>query len=306
MRPARILVLRGGAIGDFIVTIPALQALRDRWPDGHIELIGYPHVASLAKHAGILNEVRSLNAARIARLFAENAVPDDDDQAYYASFDIVISFLHDPDAILAANLKRYGVQVLITASPLVTSCHAVDHFNNALTSLAIYDPPTEPRLSIAVDRSAATGRMPVRWAAIHPGSGGAGKIWPVDRFIKIAERLRSTASIDTVFVTGDADTEYIPDLDRRLDAYPRLHNVDLTQLAGRLAEAAIFVGNDAGISHLAAAVGVPTLALFGPTDPALWAPRGPAVHTIRADGGAMERLDVDTVWKAVKETLTNG
>jgi len=292
MRSARLLVLRGGAVGDFVVTLPALHALRRRWPDAHIEVIGYPHVAQLAVWMGLANRIRSLDEARIARYFADNAQIRDEDQIFFSSFDIVINYLHDPEKILHDNLKRCGVPVLIQASPLIRDRHAVDHLMQPLESLAIY--PDEKSAAGGFPELLASPAEP--WIALHPGSGGKKKCWPIDSFISLARRLQDTFGQPPVFITGDVERELIPDLEARLSPFPRWHQQPLTKLAAKLATASAFIGNDAGITHLAAAVGTPTLALFGPTDPALWGPRGKRVSILTAPGGNMADLTVETVW----------
>jgi len=303
MRQARILILRGGAVGDFIVTLPALQALRNQWPDAYIELIGYPHVASLAKHAGLIDHLRSLDEARIARYFAWNAVLDDEEQNYFASFDIVLNYLHDPEGTLNTNLKRFGVQVLISASPMVSEYHAVDHFTRPLQSLAIYDAPAYP--SLRMNPAGVTLRhTPANpWIAIHPGSGGKSKCWPVNHYIELAEWFRMQSKLIPVFLTSDVETEYIPEIDRLLAPYHRLHNLDLVTLAGTLTSARLFIGNDGGITHLAAALGCPTLALFGPSDPNLWSPRGLKVTIIQSENRRMESITLAEVMEKAGRLL---
>ncbi|NQT91944.1 MAG: hypothetical protein HQ559_04215, partial [Lentisphaerae bacterium] len=94
MTHPRILVLRGGAIGDFVLTLPALRLLRERWPDAHIELVGYPHVASLADAGGLVDRVRSLDSADIARLFSLRPDLPASQREYLSSFHIVLSYLY--------------------------------------------------------------------------------------------------------------------------------------------------------------------------------------------------------------------
>ena len=293
MRPARLLVLRGGAVGDFIVTLPALHALRHRWPDSHIEVIGYPHVARIAEWMGLVNRVRSLDEARIARYFAENAQLRDEDQIYFSSFDIVISYLHDPDEVFSENIKRFGVEILINASPMVRDRHAVDHMLQPLESLAIY-PGERPQAPMLPEHLRQRAEHP--WVALHPGSGGKKKCWPVERFVELAHRLAAENKLVPVFITGDVERELIPDLDKQLQGFERLHQLPIPELAGRLSGASAFIGNDAGITHLAAALDIPTLALFGPTDPTLWGPRGRRVSIVTAPGGKLDDVSVETVW----------
>lgn len=300
MRPARILVLRGGALGDFIVTLPALAALRERWPDSHIEVIGYPHTAQLAVACRLINHVRSIHDGALARYFAPDAPIRDEDQSYFASFDFIVNYLHDPDGHLADNLKRCGVAVLVSGSPLVADGHAVDHFLRPLAALAMYETGTMPRLDIDIPDMTWPARP---WVAIHPGSGSRDKNWPVERFIEIAGRLRGETSCRPVFFTGDAERAYIPGLDQALQGLERHHNLPLPQLAAMMARASAYLGNDSGISHLAAATGCPSLVLFGPSDPSTWSPRGRRVEIIASPGRSMSGIATDHVWASLRALL---
>jgi ADP-heptose:LPS heptosyltransferase len=291
MRAARILVLRGGAIGDFIVTVPALQALRDRWPDGHIEIIGYPHVARLAEAAGLVNKVRSLDEASVARYFVEDAIVREDDREYFSSFDIVVNYLHDPGGFLNDNLKRFGVKILIAASPMVAGRHAVDHFIEPLQALAIYEDIAIPMLRFPN----VAPKEP--WVAIHPGSGGKQKCWPIQNFIELAGQIRRETEFEPVIITGEAEREYIKSLDDHVQTFRRIHNLSLVELAGQLTGASCYIGNDGGVTHLAAALGVPTIALFGPSNPDLWSPRGKFVRVIASKSNTMESICPQDVWR---------
>ena len=111
--PIRILVLRGGAIGDFIVTLPALQKLRERWPEAHIELVGYPHIAELARAAGVVNVVASLDKAEIARFFSLGPTFPTTQREYVSSFHFVVSYLHDPDDTVRQNLMAAGARQVL-------------------------------------------------------------------------------------------------------------------------------------------------------------------------------------------------
>jgi ADP-heptose:LPS heptosyltransferase len=293
VKSVRILVLRGGAIGDFIVTLPALQALRERWPDGYIELIGYPHVARLAGIAGIVSKVESLDRAGIARLFSFRPTMTEEQIAHFRTFDVIINYLHDPDGSVAENLKITGARTIIHCSPLVTACHAVDHFVKPLESLAIYAAGSIPRLRLVTEKPAAP------FAALHPGSGSPKKNWPAARFIELARRIADARALQPVFVLGEADE----DAERELAAsWPHAtiwRQLPLPDLAARLAGASSYVGKDSGISHLAAALGIPSLALFGPSSADLWSPRGDRARFLRAPDGNLDALTVDEVFAAL-------
>ncbi len=110
---------------------------------------------------------------------------------------------------------------------------------------------------------------------IHPGSGGAGKNWPLERFVAVARTLESQGR-SVHWSIGPAERE------AGMDAPGvKLDTGALVELAGALAAARLYIGNDSGITHLAAAVGCPTVAVFGPTEPAVWAPRGGHVWVYR-------------------------
>lgn len=97
MSAEKILVIRGGAVGDFVLILPALKAHRDRWPDRRVEILGYPATAALGPWFGVADDVRPLEHAALARFFVPGASLDPEWADYFASFDAVISYLYDPD-----------------------------------------------------------------------------------------------------------------------------------------------------------------------------------------------------------------
>ena len=109
----RILVIRGGAIGDFILTLPALKALRDSRPQAHIEILGYKHIAVLAENRFYAQALHSIEYGPLARFFARNSELPPELADYFASFDLIVSYLYDPDRIFETNLRRCGVENLI-------------------------------------------------------------------------------------------------------------------------------------------------------------------------------------------------
>jgi heptosyltransferase-3 len=293
VRPARILVLRGGALGDFIVTLPALRALRVRWPDGRIELIGYPRVARLALRGGLVDEVHSLDQAGMARFFAARPAFSEEQAEFVRSFDIVLNYLHDPHGQVEENMRLAGARVLIMASPLVRERHAADHFLRPLQSLAIYDADPIPRL---IDPSAAGAAVRSNRLVIHPGSGSPRKNWPLDRFLAVAARAL-TAGHEPLFLLGEVEQGLA---DAIADAgYAARIEAPLDELVDLLADAGAYLGNDSGISHLAAACGCPSVVLFGPSDPGQWAPRG-CVKILRSPRDDIAALPVSSAWSALQ------
>lgn len=296
-KQARFLILRGGAIGDFILTLPALQALRDRWPDAYIELAGYPHIANLALAAGLVDHVESLDRADAARLFTWRPTFSEEQAAHLRSFDLIISYLHDPDGVVKANLKAAGVKQVIYGSPLVEEGHAIDHLMKPLETLAIYGEKPLPRLSLKPERGrewlAARG-LSGDVIAIHPGSGSPKKNWPADRFIELAGKLREAGQM-YFMIFGEADVAVADLMRKKMPGVIELSGCTLVELATVLSACRAFVGNDSGVTHIAAALGLTTIVMFGPSDADRWGPRGSHVRVIKAPEGSLELISVKEV-----------
>ena len=295
---SRILVIRGGAIGDFILTLPALKLLRDSFPAAHLEVLGYKHIVALAELGGYANATRSIEYGRLASFFNRDGELAPELVEYFGSFQQVISYLFDPDDIFANNLKRAGVRNLIVGSPKITDReHAARQLARPLERLALYldDPAAiiSPNEEVKVDPSLI---------ALHPGSGSETKNWALGRWAALAESLLSVhGSRRLLLIGGEADAARVAQLGKTLpnDRVQFAQNLSLVELAVRLQKCALFLGHDSGISHLVAAVGTPCLLLFGPTDPAIWAPANPQVRVLRASNLTMDGIGVGEVLAAV-------
>lgn len=308
LRPA-ILVLRGGAVGDFILTLPVLQTLRETWPEARIELAGYPEIAGLAQLAGWADRVVSLHQARIARLYTLKGPLDSELREYLRAFDRIVACLHDPEGSVARNLGESGVRDVLVFSPVAPTVHAADHLLAPLArELGLEPAPAVPHLPIpdplreeARNRLRALG-LRTAPLILHPGSGSPAKTWPLDRFFELAERRKSSGR-ETIFLTGEAEASLEPDVEAfsRSRGIPRVRGESLESVAALLSACAAYAGNDSGPSHLAAAIGIPTVAIFGPTDPAIWGPRGPRIRILRADSGRLEDLTVEAAEAALRE-----
>ena len=302
-RSGRILLIRGGAIGDFILTLPAIKLLRDSFPAAHLEILGYKHIVALAEMSRYADATRSIEYGPLSSFFSRESELAPELVDYFGGFQRVISYLFDPEKIFFNNLERAGVRNLIAGSPKISGEeHAAWQLARPLERLALYldDPaavvlPNEPR---NVVRSLI---------AIHPGSGSAGKNWPLERFITLATALfRLKEDSRLLLIGGEADEERATQLARALPAerVSVVMNLALPELAGLLQNCVLFIGHDSGISHLAAAVKTPCLLLFGPTDPAIWAPANGQVRVLRSPSLAMAGIEVSDVVDALGE-LTN-
>jgi heptosyltransferase-2 len=306
-RQVRFLIFRGGAIGDFILTLPVLQALRDRWPDAYIELVGYPHIANLALAAGLVDHVESLDRADAARLFTWQPTLSEAQAAHIRSFDLVLTYLHDPDGVVQAHLKATGVKQVIYGSPLVEEGHAIDHLMKPLETLAIYGEKPSPQLILNAEKGKAwlkargcSGDV----VAIHPGSGSPKKNWPAEYFLKLAERLRESDQ-RYLMIFGEADAAVAAWIRKEIPQLIELSGCTLVELATVLSACRAFIGNDSGVTHIAAAVGLPTIALFGPSDADRWGPRGSYVSVIKAPEGILDLISLNDVWVPLRSSLAS-
>src|SRR4051795_10389603 len=187
----RILVIRGGAIGDFILTLPALKALRDARPQAHIEILGYKHIAALAENRFYAQAVYSIEYGPLARFFARNSELPAKLADYFASFDLIVSYLYDPDQIFETNVRRCGVQNLICGPARIVenAGNATRQLARPIEELAINVTDFAERVFPSIeDREFARGflrslQQPV--VAIHPGSGSREKNWPLQNWIEL-------------------------------------------------------------------------------------------------------------------------
>jgi heptosyltransferase-3 len=314
----KILFIRGGAVGDFILTMPSLRLVRETLPGNEIEILGYPSIASLALAAGLAERVRPLEDPRLATFFAPGARLDPDWCAYFASFDAVVSCLYDPDGHFEGNLRVAGVSTLVACPyrPDESPPHlpAAVQFARPLQSLGLF--LEEAALQLAYPgppgglAALAPGLAGAPFLALHPGSGSPRKNWGHERWAALlAEIHRARPDLRLLVTSGEAEAETIGAFLARLEALglPYLHLADrpLAELGAIFREASGYLGHDSGLSHLAASAGSPCLLLFGPTEPGIWAPLSPKVRVLRAPDRSMASLAIEEVLGAALELFTD-
>ena len=301
----RILVIRGGAVGDFIVTLPVLAALRERFPRTRLEVLGYPQVTGLAVRAGCADESTAIESRPLAGFFARHGALDQLQAERFARCDVIFSYLFDPDGIFRDNLAR------VTSAQVIQGLHRPVEANEVpapvqllapLERLAIFDADPVPRL-----RWEGMGRGRAGWIAIHPGSGSRSKNWPLDRWIELVGRCVESTGLNLMLVGGEAEAEALEHLERRIPPVRCrvLRGRPLASVAEQLSHCQGFLGHDSGITHLAAAVGVPSLALWGPSNEAVWRPLvqpGQRILT-RSHPDGLAALSVDEVWVSLRSLL---
>lgn len=309
----RILVIRGGAIGDFILTLPALKLLRENFPDCHLEILGYRQIAALADQRFYANAIRSIDYAPLARFFNPRGDLDPALIDYFSGFQQVISYIYDPDALFESSLRKAGVKNLIKVSPrILDHDHAARQLAQPLEQLALWlDDPSAFFFPSAHDLAEAAGllsTLPRPLLALHPGSGSDSKNWPLSHWRSLVQLLSSEKSPPTILlIGGECDSARLAALRPFLppDRSIVLENLPLPTLGAILSQSSAYLGHDTGISHLAAASGVPCLLLFGPTDPAIWAPANPGVSVLQAPDGDLSALDVSLVHRRLMQVFSD-
>ncbi|TDU81412.1 ADP-heptose:LPS heptosyltransferase [Prosthecobacter fusiformis] len=298
----RILVIRGGAIGDFILTLPAIRLIRETFSGCHLEVLGYPGIMDLALKAGLADSMRSLEHRSMALLFAKGATIDPALVEYLLSFNVVVSYLFDPDGILRGQLEGMGVKTLLECPHSIRpgQGHAAQQLAKPLEKLAMYLEEPEWRKPVLAPAEPAVEPKRI---ALHLGSGSTKKNWPVENWAQVMAALQQEiGAVELVLITGEAELERGVNV-AAFRAEDHWHALPLPELADRLGTCGFFLGHDSGISHLAAACGVPCLLLFGPTDPALWAPPQAGVTVIQAEKGEWQHLKPEQVTAALMARL---
>lgn len=259
----RRLILRPGAIGDFIVSLPALECLRA----AYTEVWARSEVLPLVQFA---DRVRPLAGSGLD--LASITDPPAGLLAELARFDSIVSWYGANRPEFRAFVAAQGLpfRFFDALPPAGCARHAADFYLAQARELSECKSDGIPRIACPGE--------PRDFAVIHPFASSPRKRWPLKRFRELAGRL-------------DMPVAWCAGPEEPLDGAVRFD--DLYHLACWFKTARLFIGNDTGIAHLAAAAGTPVVALFGPTDPRVWAPRGPGVRVVR--GHAMDAISTAEV-----------
>ena len=303
----RILIARGGALGDFILTLPAIHALRDAFPDAEINLLANKAISSLALETVEIDDIRSLDVSGLVPVFIRGGDLPEKWQEYFRQHDLVISYLHDPEKSFETNLRDLGVARVVAGPSKIAADgpHAAIQLAEPLRELGIAISDFAPRLQIS-ERARKDARQKLGSSsliALHPGSGSARKNWPMENWIALIAYLIER-NVPVTIIGGEADRSQIVELQNRFKNELVAFAIDwpLRDLAALLA-GSMFIGHDSGVSHLAAATGAASLVLFGPTNPQIWAPRNENARVLLAPNRELAQLPFATVCDAIDQEL---
>lgn len=294
----RILILRPGAIGDTLLAFPVIDALRTymRSGDGdaHITLVGNMAALPLALRCGVADEIASYDEACWRFLFLKPPHSLPVLAPRLEQYDIVVAWLRDADGIVKRNLDGLAIWQSVIAPGRPADATHVVHYLASTVGVTVDEPPCYA--NYFTRPSATPESVFPRLIAIHPGSGGKQKCWPAAYFADLINHLIEQRR-PVLLLAGPADQEQVHTILQRLPASSSFLRVcidaPLTTAAAELCHCQGFIGNDSGVTHLAAMLGVPTLALFGPTDPRVWRPYGRSVSIVHKSD--LESMAVEEV-----------
>jgi ADP-heptose:LPS heptosyltransferase len=281
LRFGRILVVHQGALGDLILALPAIKALRHALQPAWVEMMGHPWTLALAHGRPYADAIIDINKGDMAPFFQEAVALPIGICRYLGSFDVAFCF--SQSETLACNLHRAGIKQSFTLPAFPDKrMHTIDHHLSSLKTVGIPAISTSPVIYLGHEERQEAERFLLQkgWdlkgiVALHPGAGSRKKAWPASRFAALA-RVLARQGNKILIIQGPADEAAAQEVVKGLGRIPYLlvRDLTITRLAALLSYASLFIGNDSGISHVAAALKRLTIAIFGPTDPFVWAPRG--------------------------------
>lgn len=321
--PGRLLLVKThDQIGDMVCATVAIRALRRLFPEAHLVMACAGRHEPLLRNNPDIDELlvfdrhrfnrswrafeefrRALRKSRPDGAFVLDAVSFSTTSALIAGASAAEWIVGGSSKVLGWDFTRwmYSLETTIRPVPVVS---AVEHQLQSLREAGFTLESCDPVLVLddaSVERARAflDGLGPGPRVAIHPGAGKTANRWPIDRFAELIARLRDHGAVPWI-VEGPQDATRVEELFARLGERMRaLRDEDLLVVAAALRESDAVVVHDTGTMHLAGATGARGVALFGPTSPEVWAPRGSRLHVVRAEDGKLASITVDQVLAAL-------
>jgi ADP-heptose:LPS heptosyltransferase len=235
-----------------------------------------------------LDEVWNSSEAMWASLFGNETLPLRIRERL-ARFQLALVFSPRPQTTLQDRIHRAGIPLVhwLPSFPETGTDAVADLQAHHLAALGVHYIPAPFKLALGDEMEEEPVELPNPgpWLALAPGSGQARKDWPLSHYYEVSRTLAWQFSLKVVWLTGPAEEAALPYLEGLAQAQGHilLANRPLVRVARVLSRCRLYMGNDSGLTHLAAAMAGPdVLALFGPTDPRVWAPLGPQVHVLSA------------------------
>ncbi|HSW00635.1 MAG TPA: glycosyltransferase family 9 protein [Sedimentisphaerales bacterium] len=325
----RAVILQPGALGDCILTLPLVRLVKEALNLGGVDLIGHAEYVGILPGRSCVDGVRSIDSVDLHRLFAEPMRFDLADQDplihLFSGYSCIITFLGEPGSDFEQNLiftTNCSHSADVVSLPLKPPDGARQHIAEIYTEqfvrqsgLPLEKARVDPKaVQIRVDQADRDLGVELleqvgidlskRLVVIQPGSGGQKKCWRLENFLNVARTLRGP-EIEVLFLLGPAEVERLrPSEKVHIHGVTRcVAHLSLPQVVGLLSCADAFVGNDSGVTHLAAGIGLRTIAMFGPTDPTVYRPLGPRVTVVQGQAEGFAEKASPELQKTVLDNL---
>ena len=289
-----IIMIHPGSLGDVLLAVPAMVRVRTRFPDYRLALCAEAQAANLLYACGVVDTWTSIQGRDCADLFVSADSVTGQVRTWLLDCDLAIGWTQSLDGTLSRTLKAFGVRTVIVRSPFSTeilAAHQQDRFLETIDEVPAEDDGdvllkvTEPAIQLGRACLEAAGHsIGQSLVVIHPGSGSPHKCVAPETLLPVVVAVQRVGAIP-VILEGPADREPVERLLQLCSNSPIvLRDLDLLTVAGVLAQSQLFLGQDSGITHMAGLMGLHVVALFGPTNPARWAPRG--IHVTVVQGAS--------------------
>ena len=277
--PANILVVHTGAIGDVVCSIPGVRSIVSKYI---LDFCCQKHIFPIIKKIPNIRNIYDINCSMISSVFLSTV--NINVKKWLSKYQFIILFSFSKDWEKQFKLYNLKVYRLSPRPPKNLSLHVADFIINALKEkkLIINNPIINELILHKKNKCYNNNSFKQLKSTIiiHPGSGSSFKNWPFDCFISLAKRLRQNKKL-VKWMIGPAEKDYEDLLIKGEELEKNVLNVDkLEDVFNALENAKYFVGNDSGISHVAALTGLKTIVIFGPSDYRRWAPVGTKVKII--------------------------
>jgi heptosyltransferase-3 len=325
----RAVILQPGALGDCLLTLPLVKLMKEALDLGGVDLVGHAEYVDFLPERTCVDSIRSIDTAELHRLFAAPAgfdLADRDPLIHmFSDYSWIITFLGEPGSdfeqnlIFTANCSHSAEVITLSLKPPDGHQQHITQFyleqfarQSSLPSdqvriaekdvlIRVRDADRDRGVELLEQAGVDLSR---RLVVIQPGSGGQKKCWCLDNFLSIATELRNR-EVEVLFLLGPAEVErFRPSEKVQIHAAAKcVTHLALPQVVALLSCADAFLGNDSGVTHLAAGMGLRTIALFGPTEPVVYRPLGRAVSVFRDPAGDFTQKPSPDLQKAVLGSL---
>jgi heptosyltransferase-3 len=305
----KTLVWHQGALGDLILSLPAIHAIKCDAETDYLHLISRTDLGELLFSNGIIDEVSSNESGIFAPLFGSSHLPGTL-MDFLRECSSAFFFARSPDffplrRIAGCIPRTFHVR---TVPPVGEIVHVSDFQLRGVCSAGLVSAIPMPILEASGCTTPESSR---KIFVCHPGSGGRGKCWPLENYLDLISALSESYGYSACILLGPAEGEevlrsVVKGMDKRGVTAEIVKDRPVSYIASLLKSSALYVGNDSGVTHLASVLGVPTIALFGPTNHRLWQPIGKETRVVRSGfpcspcdevryGGCGERRCLETI-----------